>query len=602
MNMQRPFAVATLALLAGGAVSLAEPPFPAEIHLADIGPNLGLTFSGTANYEVVAWKVAAAGDINGDGLDDVMISSQGASPLGRFGVGAVYVIFGADDFLTSAPTTPDEIDGDNGFVIAGPADEDGFGHSIDALGDVNGDGCDDVIIGAPYGGAPEGLPGTSFVIFGHSMIGESGVVDAGALDGSDGFRIEPITARNGDGWVVAGAGDLNNDNLNDIVLGSSATMFSDRECYVIFGNPDLGAKGSFQLSDIDETSGVTLRRDSVPAELEVGELGYCVMGVGDINADGIDDVALVDRVDGGSDFVTGQIVFGSPTLGSEGPIDVGLLDGEDGFTISGLHGGLWSRSCIARPGDLNSDGVNDLVIGSPTFSTDEMYDDDDTGKTHVIFGGSGIGAGGLVSADSINGANGLEIVGALELDLAGSATSVIGDINADGFQDLLIGAQGAARGEFDSSRDGAGESYVVFGGPGIGVFHDARLDDLVGDGAFKLIGVEARETGSTGDHSGWSVAPAGDLNNDGVRDFIIGAPFTWVDDVYLTGQAYIIFGRNVTRIGDLDDDNLVNTDDLAQLLSLWGPCDAELPCPADLDNSGAVAALDIAILLSHWTN
>ncbi len=596
MNMQRPAIVATLALLAGGAVSFAEPPFPAEIHLADIGPNLGLTFSATEYDQVVGWKVAPAGDINGDGLDDVMVSSQSASPLGRTGVGAVYVIFGASDLLASAPATPDEIDGDNGFVIAGPADEDGFGHSIDALGDVNGDGCDDVIIGAPYAGFAEGLPGTSIVIFGNAKIGETGVVDAGALDGSDGFRIEPISAKNGDGWSVASAGDLNNDGLNDIALGSS-----DDECYVIFGDAALGSGGQFSLGDLDETSGLTLRFDNAPQGVDFGRFGNCVMGVGDINADGIDDLALVDSVSGSS-LVSGQVLFGSTTIGADDPIELGLLDGTDGFIISGLKGGVWSRSCISGPGDLNFDGVNDLVIGSPTFSTDEMYDDDDTGKTHIIFGGSGIGAGGLVSADSINGANGLEIVGALPLDLAGSATSVIGDINADGFQDLLIGAQGAARGEFEFSHDAAGESYVVFGGPGIASIHDAQLDDLVGDGAFKLIGAAATDAGTTGDNSGWSVAPAGDLNDDGVRDFMIGAPFTWVDGVPLVGQAYVIFGRNVRHIADLDDDGFINASDLAQLLSLWGPCDAELPCPADLDQSGAVTALDIAILLSHWTN
>ncbi|MGH8550084.1 MAG: integrin alpha, partial [Methylococcales bacterium] len=106
--------------------------------------------------------------------------------------------------------------GSNGFRLAGVAAVDRSGISVSTAGDVNGDGVDDVLIGA-FGA---GFSGTSYVVFGGAGVGASGNLNLSTLDGSNGFRLSGVAARNYSGRSVSAAGDVNGDGVDDVLIGA----------------------------------------------------------------------------------------------------------------------------------------------------------------------------------------------------------------------------------------------------------------------------------------------------------------------------------------------------------------------------------------------
>ena len=157
---------------------------------------------------------------------------------------------------------------------------------------------------------------------------------------------------------------------------------------------------------------------------------------------------------------------------------------------------------MSSAGDLNGDGKKDLLIGA-------HYGNNGTGRVYAVFGGSGVGGGGLLSLSSLNGTNGFVLNGELFNDAAGISVSSTGDINGDGWADLIMGA-------FDHNNN-TGRSYIVYGGPGLGSGGVVSLSSLNGINGFKLDGE------ATGDYSGFSVRMVGDINGDGWADLLIGA-------------------------------------------------------------------------------
>ena len=146
------------------------------------------------------------------------------------------------------------------------------------------------------------------------------------------------------------------------------------------------------------------------------------------------------------------------------------------------------------------------------------------GRSYVVFGGQSVGSSGLVSLSSLNGVNGFKLDGEAVSDVSGWSVSAAGDINGDGYDDLLIGAW--------QHNTSMGRSYVVFGGKNVGSSGVIALSNLNGVNGFKLDGE------FIGDQSGWSVNTAGDINGDGYPDLIIGA----ISYAGATGRSYVVFG------------------------------------------------------------
>ncbi|MEG4416058.1 hypothetical protein Q5692_35375, partial [Microcoleus sp. C2C3] len=212
--------------------------FAAGLDLSALNGSNGFAINGIAAYDQSGWSVSSAGDVNGDGFDDLMIGAFGADPNGINRAGQSYVVFGSNSGF-AAGLDLSALNGSNGFAINGIAAYDFSGRSVSSAGDVNGDGFDDLIIGA-FGADPNGIynAGQSYVVFG-SNSGFDASFNLSALNGSNGFAINGIAAGDFSGYSVSSAGDVNGDGFDDLMIGARSAdgngITNAGQSYVLFG-------------------------------------------------------------------------------------------------------------------------------------------------------------------------------------------------------------------------------------------------------------------------------------------------------------------------------------------------------------------------------
>jgi len=297
---------------------------------------------------------SGAGDVNGDGFADLIIGSPVILDYSKDSVS--YVVFGGTNVAENGRLTISELDGSNGFAINGVAKLDRLGSSVSGAGDINGDGIDDLIIGAPGGRYLyyANYSSKSYVVFGGTDIAMTGS-DLLALDGSNGFVINGINSGDKLGWSVSNAGDINGDGITDLIIGAPEVdpngSYSG-STYIVFGGAGVGAGGSFDLLSLDGSNGFVLNGIGV-----FDGSGYSVSGAGDVNSDGIGDVIIgapgadINGNYSGSSYV----VFGSP---------VSVADPTaDNDTILGTNAGDLIRG---GAGDdfINGRNSNDRLLGN----------------------------------------------------------------------------------------------------------------------------------------------------------------------------------------------------------------------------------------------
>ena len=337
------------------------------IDLSTLDGTNGFRLDGIDDGDVSGVSVSGAGDVNGDGTDDLIIGAYAGYDPSTFGpgTGESYVVFGnRSGFAASFDLST--LDGTNGFRLDGFDIDDYSGYSVSGAGDVNGDGTDDIIIGARHDDViqtlSDGLAGQSYVVFGNRS-GFAASMDLSTLDGSNGFIIPGIDDGDFSGISVSEAGDVNGDGTDDLIIGASrADPGGDREgeSYVVFGKRS-GFAASFDLSTLDGSNG--FRLDGIDAN---DRSGTSVSGAGDVNGDGVDDIIIGALfADPGGDAFAGEsyVVFGKRS-GFAASFDLSTLDGSNGFRLDGIDPDDRSGASVSGAGDVNGDGVDDLIIGA----------------------------------------------------------------------------------------------------------------------------------------------------------------------------------------------------------------------------------------------
>ena len=567
-------AVFTAALAMGPSPTLAQ--FPAAIDLSTLDGTNGFAINGIGVNELSGSSVSGAGDINGDGFDDLIIGGRNSVPNDYgsfFNYGESYLVFG-DDGEFPASLELSALDGTNGFVINGRSQY-GGSDSVSGAGDVNGDGIDDLIIGAR---SASGVGGRSYVVFGQTSE-FSPSLDLSLLNGSDGFDLDGIDSLDSSGGSVSGAGDVNGDGLDDLIIGNNNGdpngNLNAGESYVVFGN-DGGFPSSLPLSTLDGTNGFVLNGID-----NNDRSGTSVSGAGDVNGDGIDDLIIGARGGdpNGVDYAgESYVVFGNDS-GFPSSLDLSTLNGSNGFVINGIDVQDRSSSTVSDAGDVNGDGIGDIIIGA------DMADPNGNsyaGESYVVFGNSS-GFSPSLNLSALDGTNGFVINGVDPSDYSGTSVSGAGDVNGDGIDDLIIGA-------FKADPNGnsfAGATYVVFGNNS-GFSSSLDLSTLDGTNGFVINGID------NSGRSGISVSGAGDVNGDGIDDLIIGAYRADPNGNRDAGESYVVFGRaSVTNplLGDANQDGVIDFLDIAPFISLLssnGFLDE-----ADINRDGVVDFLDI---------
>jgi hypothetical protein len=427
--------------------------FSSTVQLASLDGSNGFRIDGSTPEEGTGFSVSSAGDINGDGIDDLIIGAPRANNNDLFS-GSSYVVFGRrGGFSATLPLA--DLNGGNGFRIDGLSPEEEFGSAVSSAGDINGDGIDDLIIGAPSADPNGSSSGSSYVVFGRQS-GFSATLLLTELNGRNGFRIDGAAATDSSGQSVSNAGDVNGDGIDDLIIGAPRAAFSgfsSGSSYVVFGQRDEFS-ATLQLADLNGTNG--FRMDGLAP---FDDLGTSVRNAGDINGDGIDDLiigafsAQSSNVRSGSSYV----VFGRRD-GLNAILPLAELNGINGFRLDGVADFDRSGFAVSGAGDLNGDGLDDLLIGAPlgdTIRTDRT--EANAGSTYVVFG-SRSGFSPTLALSSLNGTNGLRLDGVAAFDESGVSLSRAGDVNGDRIDDLIIGAPNA-----DPNGISSGSSYVVFG-------------------------------------------------------------------------------------------------------------------------------------------
>ena len=456
----------------------------------------------------ISGYAVASGDINGDGYMDVIIGAPYASSPQQFIVGETYVIFGS----SSPPSTVDlnSLEKEADIYVCGDFNQ--SGNSV-ASGDINNDGYDDIIIGAPYSG-PDPLVrnqcGATYVIFGGSFQSPPYTIDLSSEAAN--ITVYGDDKADHSGYAVA-SGDVNGDEYDDLIIGANGADppggESAGETYVIFGS-----SSTLSTYDLDiEHADITIYGD------DYGDFSGWAVDSGDVNGDEYDDLiigAWGADTPGGEDAGETYVIFGHsfPTPPYFIDLDTQSADitiyGDDIYNFSGY---------AVASGDVNGDEYDDLIIGAWGADTPGGAD---AGETYVIFGSSSP----PYTIDLNTEPADITVYGDYYCDYSGRAVAS-GDVNGDGYNDIIIGAPSAD----PPGGDYAGKTFVIFcsSSPPSTIDLNAEPADITVYGD------------DEGDVSG-SAVTSGDVNGDGCNDLIIGA---WEADPpggNRAGETYLVLG------------------------------------------------------------
>ncbi|CAN5579083.1 hypothetical protein BH10BAC5_BH10BAC5_20270 [soil metagenome] len=467
-----------------------------------INPTPAVILTGEAINNSFGSSVSGAGDVNGDGYSDIIVGAKGYSS----NTGRAYLYHGNSTGINTTPTT----------TLTGEAVSNYFGYSVSDVGDLNNDGYSDIIVGA-YGYSSS--TGRAYIYFGGPIMDNTADVILNGSAAGDQF-----------GYSVSDAGDVNGDDYSDIIVGANGYFFGTGRAYIFIGSS----------SGLNSTPAAT-----ITGEATSNNFGNSVSGAGDVNGDGYSDIVVgavgyssskgraylyrgsssginstpakiftgeastnffgvsvsgaVDvNGDGYSDFIVGAYYYNSGVgriylyTNSMSGYDIPdhVLNGESNssFGIS-----------VSSAGDVNGDGYSDIIVGAYTYSSS-------TGRAYIYLG----------TSSGINTTPAATLTGEAANNYFGISVSGAGDVNGDGFSDVIVGANG-----YSTST---GRAYLYHG----------NSTGINTTPATILTGA------AVSNYFGYSVSNAGDMNNDGYSDIIVGA-YGYSSS---TGRAYIYIGTS----------------------------------------------------------
>jgi hypothetical protein len=414
-------------------------------------------------------SVSAAGDVNRDGFSDVIIGA----PLfdnTRVDEGAVFVYHGS---ATGLPTLP------NASRYRAQAGAQ-FGLSVSFAGDVNGDGFGDVIMGSPLYSGALSQQGIALVYKG-TATGIGTVPSWTNSGGQTGAQL---------GMSVAGLGDINGDGHADVAVGAP-----------FYTNGQTGEGLVRVFNGVSSLAGLGLSPSwSKESDQAGANLGSWVAPAGDVNGDGIADLAVAaplfdhGEVDEGMVFIFHGLIAAPATLAA--------------WNVESDQVNAYMGSCVSRAGDVNGDGYSDFVVGVPLYTNGQLRE----GRA-MLYLGSPTGASTTpswsVESDQVDARY-------------GHCVTTAGDVNGDGYGDLIVGSPFYSNGQTEEGR-----AFLYLG----------SATGLSTTPAWTF------ESNQTGARLGWSVSSAGDVNGDGYGDVVIGA-YLYAAPLAAEGRCYLFLGSS----------------------------------------------------------
>lgn len=490
-----------------------------EVFLSELTPAQGWGVVGSDAYPDLGETLHPAGDVNQDGFDDFLVGAPSAAVNGDADAGFALLVYGRASSLTM-PLSADAIDGSNGVLLTAGSDQNGVGVAFTAGCDLNADDIDDLVIGSH---------GDAFVVFGTGTALPH-PFDLTTLDGSTGFRITGKATAS-----MACLGDMNDDAIDDLLIGDYRGSSMPRaQAHVLFGS-DQGFASMLDVNSINGVNGFTIQSSDLD-----GAFGGVVSSAGDFNADGLHDLMIAAPLEGGSEHGAVYVIYGSTTPLSH-PFSVADLNGANGFRIRGNGFQAAFGNVMDVIGRFNADTADDLIIG-------DMWADnsveDRNGAAYVLFGQSASMPADMSVAD-LTGTNGFKIEHTdFNTALVGFSVARAGDTNKDGLDDVMIGIPQAIH--FTEGQ--VGRASVIYG-------TDEAIPAVVNlwfDTATPHVDIhglgESNQFGS-------AVGSAGDVNGDGVSDVMLSTPFRDGFGAGPPGLAYVVFGE-----GDLFADGFEQAD------------------------------------------
>ena len=513
-------------------------PYIIDLNMSTDKPHHNITIYGADGSDGAGTSITS-GDINGDLINDIIISAPYSSGINNYFArsGEVYVIFG-----NSTPSPIIYLNSQPDIVFYGGDRYDCFGTDV-TTGDINGDGIEDLLVSARAACGENNLRnscGEVYIFYGNPSF--PSIWDLSTKPANVTIYGKEMIDYIGDALT---SGDVNGDNIDDIIIGCrfaygpNNTKMYGGEAYVIYGNVSLPPV--IDLAVFNTSIYTTIYGRDIYDRFGID------IAVGDVNSDNFDDLIVSAPFASGlynTKAASGEvhIIFGNQSLNST----IDLSESNANFTIFGADQ-MDRIGNKVTSGNLNGDDFDDIII-SAIYADGQNDYKADCGEVYIIYGNTS-----FQQNISVNEAD-IIIYGEKQLDNMGNAIAV-GDANGDNYDDLIIGASQA--GDPNNNRKNSGEAYIINGSNSLPSTIDLASDnpDILIHGAQGSIGYYI-----DGDRAGTAVLLS-DLNGDNKDEIILSA--TGADGrsnkKYSSGEIYIILsGGNLLPIPIIETVNLEN--------------------------------------------